>query len=216
MTVPTPAFVTLTGCDRSDVIGDLQTLAAKYSGKVEFGILIDPKKFGTARFPSQSTITDLRHSGLRLSAHLCGDIADAIFAGRDVDIDLAGFSRAQINLLGRHARTAEIENAIGFGLAHDFRIILQCTARYPTDTRCDWLLDASFGTGRRVVHVPDMTKTSAFCGISGGLSSTSVKDTLAALPDMTPKFWVDAETSLFENGAFSASTCTAFLRSVYG
>lgn len=215
MTVPKPSFVTLTGCDRSDVIDDLHALADAYQSKVEFGILIDPERFGTARFPSKDTINDLRRSALRLSAHICGGTADAIFAGHDVDIGLSGFSRAQINLVGRHARPDEVENAIRFGKSRGIRIILQCSDHYPADARCDWLLDTSFGAGRQVVHVPDFAKSRAFCGVSGGLSPSSVMDVLMTLPDMTQQFWIDAESSLFEDEVFSTSACHTFLKTVY-
>ena len=216
MTRATPAFVTLTGCDRPDTIVDLQRIAADYPGRVEYGILISAEKAGSPRFPAPSTVEELRRAGLRLSAHLCGSLAEAVFAGRDVQIDLSGFTRVQVNLIGRHAGPAAVEAAIGFGRAWGIRTVLQCGQGFPAETRCDWLLDNSFGKGRTVGAIPDMTGTPAFCGISGGLMPRTVGAVLAQIPSSACPFWIDAESAQFRDGLFSTAACREFLASVYG
>ncbi len=215
MTRAAPSFVTLTGCDRSDAIEGLRRLADGYPGRVEFGVLISVEKAGMPRFASAAVLADLRRSGLRLAAHLCGGIAKSILAGRDIDIDLSGFTRAQINLVGRYANRREVENAIGFGQVRGIRIILQCGDNYPAEARCDWLLDNSFGEGRAVEWIPDMSKSPAFCGVSGGLTAGSVGTLLARMPALDRPFWIDTESFLFQDGGFSTEACHEFLSRVY-
>ena len=216
MTRATPDFVTLTGCDRPDAIDALHRLATDYPGRVEYGILISAEKAGSPRFPALSTVEELRRAGLRLSAHLCGSLAEAVFAGRAVDFDLSGFTRVQVNLVGRHAGTAEVEAAIGFGRSRGIRTILQCGQGFPPETRCDWLLDNSFGAGKAVVAIPDMNGSSAFCGVSGGLTPRTVGAVLAQIPASARPFWIDAESALFRGDRFSTAACRDFLASVYG
>ena len=216
MTIAKPAFATLTGCNRSDVIKELQDIAAQFPTQVEFGVLISEEKTGTGRFATKRVVDDLRAGGLRLSAHLCGALADQVFAGRDIDLDLSGFSRVQINLPGRYASPDEAENAIQFAMSRGVRAILQCADGYPCDTRCDWLLDKSFGSGRAVQIIPDMSQTKAFCGISGGLNEKTVLDTLRMLPVIGGPYWIDAESALFDGDTFSTQACRAFLTCVFG
>ncbi|SFS13942.1 hypothetical protein [Yoonia litorea] len=216
MTRATPEFVTLTGCDRPDAIDALHRIAADYPGRVEYGILISAEKAGSPRFPAPPTVDDLRRAGLRLSAHLCGSLAEAVFAGRAVDFDLSGFTRVQVNLVGRHASPMEADAAIAFGRSRGIRTILQCGHGFPAETRCDWLLDNSFGEGRAVRAIPDMTETPAFCGVSGGLTPRTVGAVLEQIPAPARPFWIDAESALFRDDRFSTVACGAFLASVYG
>lgn len=216
MTRATPDLVTLTGCDRAEAIDDLHRLATDYPGRVEFGILISAENAGSPRFPAPPTVEELRRAGLRLSAHLCGSLAEAVFAGRAVDFDLYGFTRVQVNLVGRHAGPSEVEAAIAFGRSRGIRTILQCGQGFPDDARCDWLLDNSFGAGKAVVSIPDMTGTPAFCGVSGGLTPRTVGAVLERIPASARPFWIDAESALFRDGLFSSAACRDFLASVYG
>lgn len=217
MNSPLPSFVTLTGADHTDFIPDLLDISAEYPTQIELGILISQQKSGTARFPNQHTIEVFANSGLRLSAHICGSLADKIFAGHDIDFDLSGFGRVQVNLLERHATTLEIENAIKFGQERDVKVILQCGDNYPDEPRCDWLLDNSFGQGKTLRSVPNMKESSAFCGISGGLSHENI---LGLLRDAAPNigsqpFWIDVESALFERGNFSTAKCAIFVTKIF-
>jgi len=213
-----PEFVALTGVDRLECAPDLKDISNAFPNRVEFGVLVCKERFGTPRFPTLKTIKALARSGLRVSAHICGHDAERIFSGSDIDFDLSGFSRAQINLLHRHAASHEIENAIRFGKTRGIRVIVQCAESYPAESRCDWLLDNSFGEGRLLGHVPDMSGTQAFCGISGGLSPENIGAILQrAAPACAGRpFWIDAETALMKGGAFSPDACRAFLGEVFG
>lgn len=162
-----PLFVTCTGADSADAIPAMQAVSTAHNGQIEWGILICPEQSGRPRFPSQGVIDVFCTSGLRLSAHVCGAMAEAIFAGQGVDFDFSGFRRIQVNKFNQHATPAEIENAITFGRKQGIRTILQCGTSFLTDTRADWLMDNSFGQGKSVQSVPPMHTTQALCGISG-------------------------------------------------
>jgi hypothetical protein len=208
----TPAFITLTGANRSDLIPAMQGLSAKYPNFIEWGILIGLSP--EPRFADQATMEVLRCSGLRLSAHLCGPLAEAIFAGQILEVDLAGFSRVQVNKPEGHASASEREAAMRFGRKIGLRTILQCAGPFPNDPRCDWLLDSSHGRGVPLPKVPSFDLSSAFCGLSGGISSRTVHNVLAQIKTSAPPFWLDAESALQDASGFSIEACDELVRSV--
>lgn len=208
----TPAFITLTGANRADLIPQVQRLSALYPGFIEWGILIGLAP--SPRFADLQTVEVLRRSGLRLSAHLCGPLAQAIFAGQDPGIDLAGFSRVQINKPEGHATPDEFEAALRFGRRAGLRTILQCPGPFPDDSRCDWLLDRSHGRGRPLTQVPPLGQSRAFCGLSGGISPHTVQAVLAQINTAEPTFWLDAESALHVDGAFSIAHCQDLIRTI--
>ena len=212
-----PEFITLTGADRPELAAGMQHLAASHNGRIEWGILLSEELAGTPRFPAAETVETLRRAGLRLSAHICGTLAERILAGEDVAIDLSGFSRAQVNQLGRHASAAEIECAVAFGQRKGIRTILQCGEVFPDEPRADWLLDNSFGQGRTLAQVPPMAGTGAFCGISGGLNAENVNAVIAGAEDQIGDrpYWLDAESALFDENGFSIDACGRFAGAVY-
>ncbi len=212
-----PMFVTLTGSDKTDYIPPMQALSATYNGQIEWGILISKDKQGHPLFPVREVIDVFRTSGLRLSAHICGTLAEDIFAGRDIQFDFSGFRRIQINKFDQHPNPEEIENAITFGRKHGIRTILQCGYDLPIDTRTDWLIDNSFGQGKFLKTVPSFQKTNAFCGISGGLSADNIQNILkdSALKIHNRSYWIDVESSLCVRSQFSLTACANFVAKVF-
>ncbi|WP_421850681.1 hypothetical protein [Oricola sp.] len=212
-----PEFITLTGADRAELAADMNRLAASYNGRIEWGILLSDELVGTPRFPASDAVETFRRTGLRLSAHICGTLAQRILAGEDIALDLSGFSRAQVNQLGRHASADEVDNAVAFGQRRGIRTILQCGDAYPDDLRVDWLLDNSFGQGRELSKVPPLTATSAFCGVSGGLSAANVREVMTrAEPQIAyRRYWLDAESALFDANGFSIHACIRFAQAVF-
>lgn len=215
--VTLPLFVTLTGADRTDYIPAMHTLSKTYNGQIEWGVLVSDEKKGHARFPFWETIDVFRTSGLRLSAHVCGTLAEHIFAGQDIDFDFSGFKRIQINKLGQHANPEEVENAIAFGRKHGIRTILQCGHDFPKDMRADWLMDNSFGQGKSLEYVPLLQDTGVFCGISGGLSADNIQDVLKSSAPKTHNrpYWIDTESALFVESAFCLTACTRFAEKAF-
>ncbi|MGY4224420.1 hypothetical protein ACVMIH_001781 [Bradyrhizobium sp. USDA 4503] len=78
-----PEFITFTGIDNWTELHDIHVLSIKYP--VEFGILFSPKRQGTdPRYPDGDALSRFMWSGLRLSAHLCGDYSRRIMAGESI------------------------------------------------------------------------------------------------------------------------------------
>lgn len=212
-----PAFITLTGADDAGLIPGMCMLTQRFEGKIEWGILLSKEHCGTPRFPSVDVIDVFRRAGLRLAAHICGSLAEQIFAGEQAAIDLSAFSRIQINKSGCYATSDETGHAICFGREHGLRTILQSGDIYLDDARVDWLLDSSFGRGAPIETIPSMQETLAFCGFSGGLSAENIGRILAEAKPQTAgrPFWIDAETALRDEEQFSLERCACFTAMVF-
>ena len=213
-----PAFITFTGVDDSEIVADLQALSARYP--IEWGVLIDPAQEDLLLFPTLEERRQVQAAGLRLSAHVCGAPAAAIAAGvRPGDLNLAGFSRLQINHSRHGSSEEQIANCHRFAIDMGMRPALQCQGAFPDEPRADWLYDVSFGLGERPTEWPALGPASVFCGYSGGISPETVSSTLAALPLTeadTGKFWLDMESGVRKEGRLDLGKCEAVCRQVYG
>lgn len=209
-----PAYITFTGVDRADLLPGMLALSARY--RLEWGVLIDPAREGMPLFPSASVRRALQGAPLRLSAHVCGDAARAIADTGDAVLDLAGFSRIQVN----HGRDGSGESAIRhcatFAARHGVRAALQCQDAFPADERVDWLYDVSFGTGVRPARWPAVRGALPFCGYSGGLGPATVGDALRSFP-VSPgaAYWIDMESGVRTDGRFDLARCAEVCRIVF-
>jgi hypothetical protein len=210
-----PAFITFTGVDRIDLIPGMQALSAHYP--VEWGVLMDAGKDGTPLFPAATTRHAMQRAGVRLSAHICGEAARAIVEGRDTDLDLNGYARAQVNH-GRSGSTeSEIHQSQLFAARNGIRAALQCQGEFPDDVRVDWLYDVSFGTGVRPATWPAIGGQRGFCGISGGLGPDNIGAILSQLA-IAPgaAYWIDMESGVRSGTDFDLEKCAAVCRLVFG
>ncbi|MYM83659.1 phosphoribosylanthranilate isomerase [Duganella sp. FT50W] len=216
MTIPytAPAYITFTGVDRADLLPGMLALSARYP--IEWGVLLDAAQEGAPLFPLASVRDALQAAPLRLSAHICGGAAQAIVQGGDPELNLAGFSRVQINHARAGSSDSEIRNSASFAARHGVRSALQCQGEFPADLRADWLYDVSFGTGVRPTTWPATPAGLPFCGYSGGLGPDTVRD-------MLPKFaiaagaayWIDMESGVRTEGRFDLAKCEAVCRIVF-
>ncbi|MFZ6776852.1 hypothetical protein ACO0LD_08450 [Undibacterium sp. Ji83W] len=184
----------------------MQALSRQYP--VEWGILIDTAREGIPLFPDHKARQAMQRSGLRLSAHVCGELAQAIAEGRDPDFDFSGYSRVQINHGRAGSSEQEIQNCYLFGVRNGVRPALQSQGVFPNDGRADWLYDVSFGNGVKPATWPPLQHAHPFCGFSGGIGPASIKDVLQVLaiaPD-TP-YWLDMESSVRTDNQFDLSKC---------
>lgn len=212
-----PAFITFTGVDRSDLIPELKALSAHYP--IEWGILIDPAQENSALFPELKERLKVQSSGLRLSAHICGEPATAIVEGeRPSNLNLDGFSRLQINHGREGSNEQQIAHSYRFAASMGMRAALQCQDKFPDEPRADWLYDVSFGLGHRPKQWPKLGPASVFCGYSGGISPDTVEATLAALPLTEAdnrNFWIDMESGVRSDGFLDLDKCEQVCRIVY-
>lgn len=209
-----PAFITFTGVDHGDLLPGMQALSARYP--IEWGVLFDAAQEAAALFPSAAVRAALRGAPLRLSAHICGAAARAIVQGGDPALDLAGFSRVQINHARAGSNDDEIRNSARYAARQGARAALQCQGDFPDDLRVDWLYDVSFGTGVRPSTWPAAHARLPFCGYSGGLGPDTVRATLSRLPIAAgASYWIDMESGVRTDGRFDLAKCEAVCRIVF-
>ncbi|MEM6680681.1 MAG: phosphoribosylanthranilate isomerase [Pseudomonadota bacterium] len=210
-----PEFITFTGLDTSSALADAEALSQIYP--IEWGVLLDPAQVGASLFPNHTIVTAIRSSPLRLSAHICGAAARDIALNGDADIDLAGFSRAQINHGVKGSDEAQIENCAVFGARRGLRAALQCQGDFPQDTRVDWLFDVSFGAGIAPAQYPAISADNPIVGISGGLGPGNIAAVLRSL-QVAPnaRYWIDMESRIRTNGMLDLGKCRAVCEAVFG
>jgi hypothetical protein len=208
-----PSFVTFTGVDDVTLIPGMQALAARFP--IEWGILIDPDRDGEPLFPDRAVRRRLLETGLRFSAHVCGDAARDIANGFNPTLDLSGFARLQINHGRMGSISEEVGNCAAFGARNGVRPALQCQGPFPALQGVDWLFDASFGTGKRADRWPSLTSKIPFCGYSGGLGPDNVRDELAKIDTPGVAYWIDMESGVRTDGRFDIDKCLAVCEAVY-
>jgi len=212
-----PAFIAFTGVDLATVIDDLKALSARYP--IEWGILIDPAQESLPLFPDVATRQTLLTAGeLRFAAHVCGDEAKRIANAPDTaTLDLAGFSRLQVNHSFEGSSVAQIENTVRFGRHRGLRAMLQCKGTFPADARLDWLFDTSFGRGAAPSAWPKLPAGGPFCGFSGGINAGNVVDVLKAIDaEDGALYWIDMESGVRTDGWFDLDKCETVCKAVFG
>jgi hypothetical protein len=213
--VTLPAYLTFTGVDSAESIPAMRALSARYP--IEWGVLFDPGRRGEVLFPDAAVRDAIARAGVRLSVHVCGDIATAIVLGRNPAVQFAGFSRLQINH-GRAGSTAEqIRNGRDFAARQGMRAVLQCQGAFPQEEGVDWLFDVSFGTGAAPREWPPLSASQPFCGYSGGLGPNNVRGRLASAPVAAGvSYWIDMESGVRTEGRFDTAKCAAVCEAVFG
>jgi hypothetical protein len=212
-----PAYIAFTGVDRMEIREALQALSSRYP--IEWGILIDDSRSGSALFPDGPVRERLLSgSALRWAAHVCGEQAKLIaHSPHRARITLAGYQRVQINHSCHGSADFNIANSCLFGRHAGVRTVLQCSGPFPRDMRVDWLFDTSFGRGSMPRVWPSLPSNGPFCGYSGGLGPENVREALekiAAPADAL--YWIDMESGVRTDGWLDVGKCEAVCRAVYG
>lgn len=212
-----PAFVTFTGIDDAALVKGMVELSHRYP--IEWGVLIDREQAGRPLFPAAQQIDRFRSAGVRLCAHICGIYAQEIAQGHSPDLNLAGFSRIQVNH-GRQGADEHVVDAVSrYAARQGVRGVLQCKGPFPTEqTSVDWLYDVSFGEGVRPESFPPISSQHPFCGISGGIGPNNVDQLISERIELSGDYlyWVDMESGVRTEGAFDLNKCLAVCEAVYG
>ena len=213
---PKPAFVTFTGIDDAALVKGIVELSLRYP--IEWGVLIDREQAGSPLFPAAQQIDRFRAAGVRLCAHICGIYAREIATGHAPDLNLAGFSRIQVNH-GREGADEHVVNAVSrYAAQHGVRGVLQCNGAFPADqTSVDWLYDVSFGEGVRPTSFPPINVQHPFCGISGGIGPDNVSQLISERIELSGDYlyWIDMESGVRTEGEFDLEKCRAVCAAVY-
>lgn len=211
-----PAFVAFTGVDDAALTKGMRELSQKYP--IEWGVLIDRQKKGIPLFPDSRQIGSFREAGVRLCAHICGEIAEEIARDANPTLNLGGFSRIQVNH-GREGANSQVVRAVRrFAARHGVRGVLQCRGEFPVEhASVDWLYDVSFGEGVQPTTFPKIRSDVPFCGLSGGIAPSNVVDLLGKKISIENcvLFWIDMESGVRSNDAFDLRKCEAVCRAVY-
>ena len=211
-----PSFVTFTGVDDVSLIKGMRELSQRYP--IEWGVLIDLDKTTNPLFPDAEQIDRIRRSGLRLAAHVCGELAQDIAAGKPSRLDFGGFCRVQVNHGRSGATRAVVENVSRMASRLGVRGVLQCDGEFPeTAAGVDWLYDVSFGEGVTPATYPAIRRALPFCGISGGIRPDTVRrliDSRLSLAAGVP-YWLDMESGVRTDGRMNLAKCEAVCRAVF-
>lgn len=216
--------VTFTGLDENTNPDDLVKIQNQYPD-VEWGILLSSKwSDNNHRFPDPSTLIErFGGRGLRLSGHLCGELAREVARGfwtktEEVLGDtMEIFQRVQVN-----------EPVAGFywdakPLPWNLQELIQ-QRKFPEDI--DYspvskgfsvLLDPSGGCGIPSMPVP--TGYSGKIGYAGGIGPLNVKDVLREIQRIPEdgEVWIDMESSVRGDGDwFDTGIVRRVLELVYG
>ncbi|WP_050400449.1 hypothetical protein [Bradyrhizobium embrapense] len=211
-----PEFITFTGIDNWTELHDIHVLSIKYP--VEFGVLFSPKRQGTdPRYPDGDALSRFMWSGLRLSAHLCGDYSRRIMAGESIvdtiPVDLGYLNRVQVNHAEPDpAKIIEFRNGWG-----SMRAIAQTRAdAFPADTSVDWLFDRSGGTGVAPTAWPMHPGGDRLVGYAGGISPDNIRGVMSVLEQMPGRYWIDMESGVRTDDRFDIAKCRAVCEAVFG
>lgn len=205
-----PSFLTFTGIDaRTDLIR-ARELSQFYP--IEWGVLLSQERQGKEnRYPDDQSINFmLAEDMMNFSAHLCGAYAREVIAGNDIDIDMRGFNRTQINHVSPNQETA-----LAFGNARGIAPIIQVRdLEFPEDEGCAMLFDRSGGRGIATTEWPKHPGD-RMVGYAGGISPDNILDVLKAVDSSGP-YWLDMESGLRTDDVFDLDKCEAVAKAVYG
>lgn len=224
-----PSLVTFTGIDDHISPGLLMALALPYP-QAEFGILFSPSRTGNhPRYPSFASARRFYGSGLRLSAHLCGDYARIVLTGGDLPDEIGdeifeSFQRVQFNIgalpAGVDRQTVEM-NALAFADAYGIEVpIIQWTqALFPSPRGCAYLADRSGGRGERPDTWPTVPEGPGLVGYAGGITPQNVTAVLSEIAETHPPglpFWIDMESGVRTQDRFDDLKALDVLHAIYG
>lgn len=201
--------VTITGADDGVNPGDLVALSREFPF-VEWGILFSAKRTGTPRYPTPGWVHGLagaaRRHGLRLSAHLCGQMARDTAAGLDRWLPSQTFQRAQINgidvpapglaYLASEARWSGTEFIVQVRYEARLQHAAHFAAALPNVTA---LFDPSGGRGVEPLRWP-APPLGLRLGYAGGITPANVDEVLTAIAGerltSSGDWWIDMESGV--------------------
>lgn len=203
--------ITFTGIDERTDLDRVQSISEKYP-YVEWGVLLSYHwQENGNRYPNPALLERLEHRGLRLSAHLCGQMARDVADGETrkmyetINWNFDIFRRCQLNT-NVSARYRELRSMRPFDRMLD-EVILQMAGGTSLDSflryteiplfHVGYLLDASGGRGIDTpIQVFD--NKDIHIGYAGGINPDNVGKKLKQLLDYYSygSFWIDMESGV--------------------
>lgn len=206
--------VTITGADDSVYIQNLLDLSRDFPF-VEWGILFHPEKQGSARYPSQRWVRSLMsHSGLNLSAHLCGSYSRDMLFKNSMYLPEDGekaFRRIQLNVTPEHFHKADFSVLANLrrNLGYSHELIFQYRGTEDDQRIAEMaqfnckesvfsaLYDVSGGRGISPEFWSQIPPGVRY-GNAGGLSPINLEAELAAMETVVGdcEIWIDIESGI--------------------
>lgn len=208
--------VTITGLDNAVDIPDVLEISKRFPF-VEWGILFSPKRTGSPRYPVKGTVEKIAEhseSGLRLSAHLCGELCRQTCRGEwdwfnQYESVTKLFRRVQLNCSSfrdwtGHGITelfhmSDTVPVRPFIIQHADELSQRAAGRVISSLglyKCHLLHDASGGRGLGMQRInPPIGEPAAREGWAGGLGPDNVARTTRAINSMIgdKPAWIDME-----------------------
>ena len=212
-----PAFITFTGADDASLCKGMSELSAKFP--IEWGILVDRDKSGQPGFPVAPHIDRFRERGLRLCAHISGNLADDIVRGATPALNLGGFTRALISHAPKTAIPTVIDSIKKFANVHGIRVVLPCHGKGPPTQDCgiDWLYIPPVEDESGLAGCPSIPSEGPFCGIRVD-TVENIRSILERRIVVDPRtaFWLETGSCEQNGGGLNLEQCREFCERIFG
>lgn len=219
--------VTITGADDAVDPAQLSALSEEFPF-VEWGILFSKGRAGKPRYPTDVWRAKLYREffgktphALKLSAHLCGALADEVMHGHDLAAPLGLYRRVQINgFLIEESSSMLLEPGVEFILqirSEEEFVPAVKFARARPEQPFSILFDSSCGKGVAPARWPPAPFGVDF-GCAGGINPDNLADVLGdiiasnSFGDRLP--WIDMESGVRTDDQFDLAKVRSVLEQV--
>jgi phosphoribosylanthranilate isomerase len=231
-----PSRFTFAGADDLVHINDMLEFSRRHQ-RAEWGILADPEKHGSPRYPSIGFIRQLNdriaeyynsadfldegHNKFKASIHLCGEYVDELLEEGMTGLEdyIASFPVVQINSSHRFVNPEHINNVIEWKRYYNKTVIWQ-VSRFPEDDEFIYLLDNSRGKGITPDSWPSgrlpFRNRRCIPRYAGGIGPDNVVMVCNEISYTTSAYAIDMESKLRTGGEFDISKCERVISRVLG
>lgn len=223
--------ITFTGADDKVDRQQLYNIS-DVNSRVEWGILIYPKRYGELRYPSLKWIGNfLRYKPdfVQVSAHLCGTAVHGFISNPHYRERISNFDRVQLNV-GDYYNI--LNPSVFIGAIMDFTdeyskpVILQYNKM--NSEIIDYILkfvdvnilfDSSHGKGKLNFEVTNLLFDDPYSGYAGGISPENIRSVmkiLSTIYDKDQRMWIDMESGIRTSNEFDTDKIMLVLNQLYG
>jgi|WetSurMetagenome_2_1015567.scaffolds.fasta_scaffold12790_6 hypothetical protein len=223
--------ITFTGADDKVDRQQLYNIS-DVNSRVEWGILVYPKRYGELRYPSLKWIGNfLRYKPdfVQTSAHLCGTAIHGFISNPKYRERMSNFDRVQLNV-GNYYNILNPNVFIGsimdFTDEYSKPVILQYNKsnhdiidHILRFVDVNILFDSSRGKGIVNFDIKSHLLDDPYSGYAGGITSENIRSVMKILDSMYDKeqrIWIDTESGIRTNNEFDIDKIMLILNQLYG
>jgi len=217
-----PNHITFTGLDARADLARAADLSLRY--RIEWGVLMrDGTSNVDTRFPRGADLTRiLTAPGLRLAAHLCGNLSRSVLRGMPIDdVVPVTVDRVQVNARSSYSTYERLAEAAE-KTSHAVIAQSQNDEVFPEPLgRLTFLQDQSGGHGVLPARWAVSHIDGQFLGFAGGLDPDNVANACRAMTGGEVfRYWIDMESGvrsfIGDNVWLDLDKCEAVCRAVFG